>query len=563
MKDPNLWNVLRRSWRTMMAPRDAGRAAPPQTASTETALLALALRALESEDLPSIMQSACAELRIRSGADCTSLIMIDPDRQDGSCHIVAADGWRTDVVGTHLTLPRQGGGPIAPQATEQELDLRTLSDIPFYAQQGLSSGFGQPILQNQRTAGWITAHARAASSLDRTSWPVAATLAGIIGAALTRELDGKRIRKDAAHARALCQTLPVLWLCIDGRSGTLLDCNDAIGSLLGRTAADCIGKPAALLFESQGSDAIGDVLCRPATTGAEIGMPVRLLHRKGDLVACVADGVLLGESGEHATEVPQVLWVLHEQQTFQWAAQRRPTGGLGDAPHDFDWTLECHRARRQDSLRCVNSLRRTLQELRRLTTTHPGDADGSGQSAHPATDRVSLLLDQAWQAAEEAAIAFGSPDESLTDLLSALQRLAEDVSRNAPGLCTLECTGQLPRLSDKRKLAAFRTVRELLAELIEERNCSRIIVRVDTTTPNIVRFCLVGEAPAKDPVPIRTAQPAVQRGSLGLFGIKTMLAGVGGVLTIAPGHHRTPFAEFQIPGGHTTTAGMNIRSNLG
>lgn len=562
MKDPTLWDSIRRSWRTMMASRNTGGSASPHTASVEPSVLALALRALESDDLPSIMQSACTELRIRSGADCTSLILIDRDRHDGSCHIAAGDGWPSDVVGTRLTLPRRSGGSLSPQAPEQELDLRTLSDLPFYAQQGLSIGFGQPIVQNHRTAGWITAHARAASSLDRTSWSMAETLAGIIGAALTREHERRRLRKDADHWRARGQALPVLWICIDGRSGTMLDCSDAVGSLLGRTAADCVGKPAAILCENQGPAVINDVLCRPATTGAEIGVPLRLQHRNGGIIECAADGVLLGEFEERATDAREVLWVFHEQRAIQWAMQRQPDSDPGDASHDFDWTLECHRSRREDSLRFVNSLRRTLQELRCLARTGAVDADGPGQAAQPAADRIRLLLDQAWQASEEAAIALASPDESLTDLLSALQRLAEDISRNAPGLCTLECRGQVPRLSDKRKLAAFRTVRELLAEMVEERNCSRITVQVDATTPSIIRFCLVGEAPANDPPHIQSTLPSVQRGSLGLFGIKTMLAGVGGVLTTAPGP-RTPFAEFQIPAGRITTVGINIRSTIG
>ncbi|MDH4188361.1 MAG: PAS domain-containing protein, partial [Nitrospira sp.] len=366
MKDATIWNVLRRSWRTMMTPRGRDRPIPIHTGSADAMLLASAMQALKSDDLPSLMQSACRHLRELSGADCTSVILIDPDRGDGACRIAAGDGCPTAVIGMQVVLPLRPDGSLLHSDSERWLADTASIDLPTYTQQDFSIGLWEPIKRNHRTLGWMTAHARDASALAPMSHPVATALADIIGSALIRDRALIKFKKEAIHARALCQELPVLWLCIDGRSGTLLDCNAAINSRLGHRPFTCIGKPAAILFEGQDDAAVKEVLCRPATTEVEVGLPFHLKHRNGSIIPCVGDGILIGEMGASSPDDVRVVWVFHERQAVQWAIQRSPGRKSGASPLDFDWTLECDRERRQKSLQVLNLLRRSLQGLRCL-----------------------------------------------------------------------------------------------------------------------------------------------------------------------------------------------------
>ncbi|MDH4098221.1 MAG: PAS domain-containing protein, partial [Nitrospira sp.] len=267
MKEAPLWTVLQRSWRAVMAPR---RTEPPvrlQTASAEAMLLDTALRALSSDDLSSLLRSACHQLRMFSGAECTSIVLVDPDRGEGSCLVAAGDGWPNTVVGMRIDLPLRPDGERALPPSDKEPTSAAWVEPPLYRRHGLSSGLWVPIEHNYRTVGWITAHVRATHVLDSASESAATTLARIVGGALRRDRTVRDLRQQAAQACALCRQLPVLWMSIDGHSGTLLDCNAAIGSWLGRTAIDCIGKPAVDFFETADAAATLAALCRPMTTG--------------------------------------------------------------------------------------------------------------------------------------------------------------------------------------------------------------------------------------------------------------------------------------------------------
>ena len=561
MKDEKLWGVLRRSWRAVMAPRGTGTPVQTQTASAESMLLDSALQALDTDDLPSLMQSACHQLRVFSGADCTSVVLIDPDLGEGACRVAAGDGWPNTVVGVRIDLPLRTDGSLPPPHSGKEPVAAAWVEPPLFGRHGMSGGLWVPIDHDCRTIGWITAHARATSAMDRASRPAATALAGIVGAALRRDRNLRDLRQQAVQARALCQQLPVLWISIDGHSGTLLDCSAAIGSWLGHTANDCIGKPAAVFFETADVAVVREALCRPVATGAEVGVAFRLKHRNGSVIDCVSDGALLGDEGAGPTGVLRVLWVFHERQAMQWGIQRLPDSDNG-ASRDFDWTLECDRERRQQSLRLLGSLRHGLHGLRSLFNEGAADVTESGQTTQGTTNRVRALLDQAWQASEKVAIALASPDERITNLLSALQRLAEDISESTPGLCVLECSGPVARLGAKARLAAFRATRELLVQMVNESNAGRITLQVDTTAQSFIRLRLVRQPQGDDHrITPHTPMNPLPDGSLGLFGTKTMLAGVGGVFNIEPGQQGVIFAEFQIPVAAPATTHRIVRIN--
>jgi hypothetical protein len=519
-----------------------------QTASAESMLLDSALQALDTDDLPSLMQSACHQLRVFSGADCTSIVLIDPDRGEGVCRVAAGDGWPNTVVGMRIDLPLRNDGSLPPPHSGKGPAAETWVEPPLYGRHGLSGGLWVPIEHDCRTLGWITAHVRDTNALNNASGSAATTLVRIVEAALRHDRILRDLRQQAVQARALCQQLPVLWISIDGYSGTLLDCSAAIGSWLGRTANDCIGKPAAAFFETADVAAVRGALCRPVETGAEVGVSFRLKHRNGSVIDCVSDGALLGDEGAGPSGALRVLWVFHERQALQWGIQRLPDRDDGASPRDFDWTLECERERRQQSLRLLGSLRRGLHGLRSLFNEGAADVPESRQTTQGTTDRLQALLDQAWQASEKAAIAIGSPDERITDLLSALQRLANDISGSTPGRCVIECSGPVARLGAKPRLAAFRTTRELLLQMVNESNAGQIRLQVDTTAQDFIRLRLVRQPQGDDyRVKPHTPMNPLPGGSLGLFGTKTMLAGVGGVLTVEPGQQGVIFAEFQIP----------------
>jgi hypothetical protein len=337
-------------------------------------------------------------------------------------------------------------------------------------------------------------------------------------------------------------------MSIDARSGTILDCSAAIGTWLGRTAIDCIGKPAATLFDTTDIAALHETLCRPTATGAEVGVSFRLKHRNGSGLDCVSNGALLGDEGTGRPGAMRVLWVFHERQALQRNAAHLTGNDEGAAPRGFDWVLECECDRRQQSLRLLSLLHHALHGLRCLFNDGSTDVLGSSQTTQGTSDRARALLDQAWQTSEKAAIALASPNERIIDLLSALQRLAEDISESTSSLCVLEWSGPMAYLNAKAKLAAFRATRELLLQTLKESGAGRITLQVDTTTKALMRIRLIRQPQADGQriKPYRPVHPMLQ-GALGLFGTKTMLAGVGGALTISPGQHEAILAEFQIP----------------
>lgn len=533
-----------------------------QAASAEAGLLNLALQALETGDFPSLIESACHQLRSLSGADCTSVVLIDPDSGAGACRVAAGDGWPNDVVGVRIDLPLRTDGSLPLPRSDKGPADKAWAEPPLFTRQGFSDGLWLPIEHDDRTIGWITAHTRDINVLDSTSGPTARTLARILGAALHRDRELRDLKQEAAQARTVCRQLPVLWMSIDTRSGTILDCSAAIGTWLGRTTIDCIGKPAAALFDTTDVAALHETLCRPTATGAEVGVSFRLKHRNGRGLDCVSSGALLGDEGAGLQGPMRVLWVFHERQALQWDAPRSADNDDGSAPREFDWALECDRDRRQQSLRLLNSLRHALHGLRCLFNDGSADVLGSGQATQGTSDRVRALLDQAWQASERAAIALASPNERITDLLSALQRLAEDISESTPNLCVLECSGPMAYLSADAKLAAFRATREFLLQMLNESHTGRITLHADTTAQGFIRLRLArqpeGDGPqAKAQVPLNP----LSRGAFGLFAAKTMLAGVGGMLTIAPGQHGSIFVEFQIPSAAPVMTGDIVPAN--
>lgn len=530
-----------------MTPQNAETPVRVQAASTETGLLNSALQALETTDFPSLIQSACHQLRFLSGADCTSVVLIDPDSGEGACRVAAGDGWPNEVVGVRMDLPLRTDGSLALPRSDKGPADKAWAEPPLFTRQGFSDGLWLPIEHDGRTIGWMTAHARNPDVLIGASVSAATTLARIVGASLCRNRTLRDLREQLMQARALCRQLPVLWMSIDARSGTLLDCSAAIGSWLGRTANDCVGKPAVALFETSDVTALHETLRRPMTTGAEEGVLYRLKHRNGSLLDCVSNGVLLGDEGAGLQGPMRVLWVFHERQALQWGAPRSANDD-GAALREFDWALECDRDRRQQSLRLLSSLRHSLHGLRCLFNDGTADVLGSGQTTQNTSDRVRALLDQAWRASEKAAIALASPNEHITDLLSALQRLTEDLSESTSNLCVLQCSGPMAYLTAKARLAVFRATRELLLQMLKESSEGRITLHVDTTTKGFMRVRLVGQ-PQADSHRIKPYTPInpLPHGALGLFAAKTMLAGVGGALTISPGQHGSTFAEFQIP----------------
>lgn len=554
MKHGKIWSVLRRSWRTTLSPVGSGTPVRAQTGLVETALLNSALQALDGDDVSSLLQSACQQLRLLSGADCTSLVLTDEHSGAKSCHVAAADGWPDPIVGVRVDLPLRPDAALSSHRSDKEAGAGSLREPPLYRRHGLSDGLWIPVEQEGETIGWFTAHTRQPGALDRTSGSVGATLARIVGAALRHHRTLQDLRGQAIQARALAQQLPVLWMCIDGRSGTLLECNAAIGSWLGRMATSCIGKPAADFFETQDLGPLHEALCRPLVTGAEIGQSFRLKHRNGSLIDCVCDGAPLSDEAIRPSGAMRVLWVFHERRALRWEAPRSSRSDDDLVPQEFDWALECERERREQSLRLLHSLRQGLDGLRALIDT-------SAQSPS-IIGRIRACLDQAWQASEKGALALAAPEERIVDLLSALQRLAEDISEGTPSLCVLECSGPVVRLSAKAKLAAFRTARELLLQMLNELNTGRIRLQLDTTVQGLLRLRLARQVERDS----RQIQPhivmnPVPHDTLGLFAAKTMLAGVGGMLTISPGQHGIVFAEFQIPLAAPVVTGEIVRIN--
>jgi len=453
-------------------------------------------------------------------------------------------------------------GERALPPSDKEPTSAAWVEPPLYRRHGLSSGLWVPIEHDDRTIGWITAHVRDTHALDSAAEFVATILARIVGGALHRNRTMRDLRQQAAQAYALCQQLPVLWMSIDTHSGTLLDCNSAIGSWLGRTAIDCIGKPAVHFFETADAAATLAALCRPMTTGVDIGVPFRLKHHNGNVLDCISSGTLLGDEGVGLPGPMRVLWVFHERQDLLCGAPRSGHNHDGAVPLNFDWTMECGRERRQQSLRLLSLLRHGLHGLRSIVNMAAADVLESSQMSQGMAERVRALVDQTWQASEKAAVAIASPDEHVTDLLSALQRLAEDLSESIPSLCILKCSGPVAHLSAAARLAAFRATRELLFQMLNESTTGRIALHVDTTAQSFIRLCLVRQ-PEEDgqQIKARLLMSPVPRGTLGLFGAKTMLAGVGGTLTISPGQHGTVFAEFQIPLAAPVVTGDIVRAN--
>jgi PAS domain-containing protein len=562
MKEAPLWTVLQRSWRAVMAPRRTETPVRLQTTSAEAMLLDAALQALSSDDLPSLLQSICHQLRVYSGSECTSIVLVDPDRGEGACLVAAGDGWPHTVVGMRIDLPlHPDGGRALPHSDKRPISAAWV-EPPLYRRHGLSGGLWAPIEHDCRTVGWITAHTRDTHVLDSASESAATALARIVGDALHRDRTVRDLRRQAVQSRALCRQLPVLWMSIDTRAGTLLDCNAAIGSWLGHTAIDCIGKPAVDFFETADAAATLAALCRPMTTGADVGVPFRLKHRSGNVLDCVSSGALLGDEGAGLPGPMRVLWVFHERQALLWGAPRSGHNHDGADPLNFDWTMECDRERRQQSLRLLSLLRHGLHGLRSIFNMAATDVLEPIQMSQGVAERVRAIVDQTWQASEKAAVAIASPDERVTDLLSALQRLAGDLSESTPSRCVLQCSGPVAHLSAAARLAAFRTTRELLLQMLHESNVGRIALQVDTTAKGFIRLRLVRQ-PEGDghQVKARLLMSPAPRGTLGLFGAKTMLAGVGGALTISPGQHGTIFAEFQIPVAGPVVTGDIVRAN--
>ena len=350
----------------------------------------------------------------------------------------------------------------------------------------------------------------------------------------------RELRQQMIQARTLNQQLPVPWLSFDTQSGLLLDCNSALSICLGYAVAERIGKPVAALFQTTNPTMLLHTLCRPAHTGAAAGVALNFLHHNGQVVKCIADGVLQNDAGLVQPSAPRVLWIFYQQRVLQSGGQTLAAqNAVTDAP-ECNWTLEAERERREQSLRWLNVLRQGLYELRDFFQ-------------RPTDERAKTCVNLAWQAAEKAAIALAAPHEGIRDLFSALQQLTQDLSANTPGSCVFECIGTPGFLSDKAKRVAFRTSQDFLLQMLDASKPGKMTLQVETTEQGFMRFRLIRLTPLSVPVMgvtksvnllPKTALPST---GLGLFGTKTLLAGVGGTLAIAPGQHDTIFAEFQLP----------------
>jgi hypothetical protein len=537
MAKTSLWDWTRRSWRSVVAPLAGGK-----TGSTVAeACRRLTMQALDGDDMPSLLRKVCRELRACSGAAGTAVLLRDEASAGARCRVAAVDGWPDALVGSEVDPPRRDAAASGESSVGKAPPVTEATGLAPFLDPG--AGLWQPIDDEGQGRGWIAVHMRGSEPVDRDAEAGASALAAIVGCALRRQRKLDHLEAQVARARALCDSLPVPWICIDMCDATLVDCHPSIGVWLGFGAVDCIGRPMQEFVEAGAAAEVDDALRRAARDGVASGVPMRLRHRNGRLLEFVADAARLVDAGVDATA--RVVFVLHDRPAQGQASDRSDQ-------REFDWTLEAVRERREKALGWLDGLREPLLALQ-AQLGHDGALD---------RERCAALLARARRATEDAAAALAVPDERPIELFAALAELIRGLSLRHSLTCSLDVDARDLRLDERTKLALYRASRDLLRHWAAESVEREIEVRVDAPAKGWarVRFSRSpraaggGRSPRQEPLP-----PA--RG-LGIFGVKTLLAGVGGSLRIGADLGPGRLAEIVVPEAAGLPAGRDLPADM-
>jgi len=570
-------DLVRRAWQAAGWPRVLPLVLPrvlpgngrPRALSTDAALWSLAQLALARDAAAPTLQAACEQVLLSCGADSAAVVLLDEQGAGDQCGVVAAAGCAAAAIGQQFVLPLDARGVIVlPPALDRRAGAGW-REPPLFTGQGLSASLWLPLQADTPMVGWLTAHARDALAIDAAARPGLLGLAELVGQALRRERVLRAAKQQALRARALCDALPALWLSIDSGDGRLVGCAGSLAVMLGYPLAECLGRPAVDLIAAPTAVAALDALRRPLSSGAELGVSFRLRHRDGSLLDCVADGRVVGGAGQARHQPPTLAWVFHELDALRWASRRRDAGAPADGraePADYEWTLEFERERRQDGLRLLAPLAQGLQALQ------AGFEEGLGEPAAAAASRAAgcaawcagrrSTVAQAWQSWQAAAIALSAPVQRATDLLAALEGLVRQSSQRSGTACALVCSAPPHGLCASARLAVYRVSRELLLLAIDASDGAAVVLQVQALAPASVQVRLLRRAQdaAGTRSALAAASPPAPRRGLGLFGVRTLLASVGGVLVVAPGQHDEVFSECRVPlaPGAPASAGPGI-----
>ncbi|MCW2989909.1 MAG: hypothetical protein JWM73_503 [Solirubrobacterales bacterium] len=164
------------------------------------ALARFSREALEPDHVGELPQAAVTLLCDEFGADCATVLLLSGDAQ--ALHIVAAAGWRRDIVGS-ASIPVRGDtlSGRALQAAEPLFsgEHPQLAGDPALDAEDVRGSVLVPLRGRDEVYGVLAVHARRAEAFDAQDAVQFEAVAGVLANALDRARSADRLRHQAYH----------------------------------------------------------------------------------------------------------------------------------------------------------------------------------------------------------------------------------------------------------------------------------------------------------------------------------------------------------------------------
>lgn len=487
----------------------------------------LAWQALSGKQLSEVMEEAASQLVQALGVDYSEVLELLPSKE--MLVLVAGSGWKAGCVGsarvsasakTQAGWALASGGPVIVSGFRKIRRFRTPA---LHQKHRVVSGVSVPISTESAPFGVLSVHSKTRRSFTTHDVDCVQAVAQVLARATLLQRTAETPACAHAPSRSLFDHAPDVQICVEPETGTILRCNDAVHSSLGYLPDEVVGRPIVEFCARDDQERVSKMIRTPQDSRAVRDMDLEARRKDGSTIAVSVSGsIILDQRGRPST----ILLVCRDISARKHAERMLLSQQTRLRASAYEVALAEERERQGIAAGLHGEIGQLLAtaalQARELLDALPPSP------LHTKAQGLGELVDQAARAARGATFELNAPVLHQLGLEAALQSLGERMEHRYGVPVLFETDRQPAPVTDEARIVIFQVVRDLLLDV--PRRAPARGVRVSLLrVGNRLQVSVDGDFGGAGTVHLGGAG---RQEGLGLFGLSTQIAGLGGSLEI-------------------------------